>query len=176
MEKEKLEKIKMIKKIKSEKRMMYIFIFLLILVIIFLCLYFADKNNNIFGGKLAKTSNIKVKSSYSKDKNDGDNSKIDIEQDSKISNTDKTAKENEKNNDVTLDSNKNSNGKDAEAAAKVAINKFKELGENVKKEDLEILKIQRDGEELYYISSKENTAEVRILDSKITRLNSVPVK
>ena len=56
------------------------------------------------------------------------------------------------------------------------INKFKELGENAKKEDLEILIIQRDGEELFYISSKENTAETRIRDSKITRLNSVPVK
>lgn len=174
MEKEKLEKIKMIKKIKSEKRMMYIFIFLLILVIIFACLYFADKNNNIFGGKLAKHSNVKEKSSYAKDKNDGDNVNGNANQSYK--NTANASKENEKSTNVASTANKDSEGKEADVAAKVAINKFKELGENVKKEDLEILKIQRDGEELYYISSKENTAEVRISDSKITRLNSVPVK
>lgn len=173
MEKEKLEKIKMIKKIKSEKRMMYIFIFLLILVIIFVCLYFADKNNNTFGGKLAKHSNIKEKSSYAKDKDDEDNIKENTNQSSKSTNTAKNSKEN---TSVASTANKDSEGKEADVAAKVAINKFKELGENVKKEDLEILKIQRDGEELYYISSKENTAEVRISDSKITRLNSVPVK
>lgn len=54
--------------------------------------------------------------------------------------------------------------------------KFKDLGENAKKNDLEVLKIQRKGELYYYISSKENTVEVRISDNKITRVNSVPVE
>lgn len=61
-------------------------------------------------------------------------------------------------------------------AAKVAIKKFKDLGEDVNKSDLEILRIQRKGELYYYISSKDNTVEVRIKDNKITRVNSVPVE
>ena len=38
------------------------------------------------------------------------------------------------------------------------------------------VKIKRKYELYYYISSKENTVEVRIEDNKITRVNSVPVK
>ena len=60
-------------------------------------------------------------------------------------------------------------------ALKVARKKFEELGEKVNEKDLEILKIERKGEFYYYISSKENTVEVRISDNKITRVNSVIV-
>lgn len=60
-------------------------------------------------------------------------------------------------------------------ALKVARKKFEELGEKVNEKDLEILKIERKGEFYYYISSKENTVEVRISDNKITRVNSVMV-
>ena len=60
-------------------------------------------------------------------------------------------------------------------ALKVARKKFEELGEKVNEKDLEILKIERKGEFYYYISSKENTVEVRIYDNKITRVNSVVV-
>lgn len=60
-------------------------------------------------------------------------------------------------------------------ALKVARKKFEELGEKVNEKDLEILKIERKGEFYYYISSKENTVEVRISDNKITRVNSVVV-
>lgn len=60
-------------------------------------------------------------------------------------------------------------------ALKVARKKFGELGEKVNEKDLEILKIERKGEFYYYISSKENTVEVRISDNKITRVNSVVV-
>lgn len=62
-----------------------------------------------------------------------------------------------------------------EKALKVARKKFEELGEKVNEKDLEILKIERKGEFYYYISSKENTVEVRISDNKITRVNSVVV-
>ena len=60
-------------------------------------------------------------------------------------------------------------------ALKVARKKFEELDEKVNEKDLEILKIERKGEFYYYISSKENTVEVRISDNKITRVNSVVV-
>lgn len=60
-------------------------------------------------------------------------------------------------------------------ALKVARKKFEKLGEKVNEKDLEILKIERKGEFYYYISSKENTVEVRISDNKITRVNSVVV-
>ena len=59
---------------------------------------------------------------------------------------------------------------------KVAKKKFNELGENVEENNLEVLKIQRKGELYYYISSKDNTLEIRIKDNKITRVNSVPVE
>ena len=70
--------------------------------------------------------------------------------------------------------NKNDD-KQKEKALKVARKKFEELGEKVNEKDLEILKIERKGEFYYYISSKENTVEVRISDNKITRVNSVVV-
>ena len=66
--------------------------------------------------------------------------------------------------------------KQKEKAVKVAQEKFKELGEKVKKEELEVLKIKRKGEYYYYISAKDNTVEIRITDNKITRVNSVPVE
>ena len=70
--------------------------------------------------------------------------------------------------------NKN-DGEQKKKALKVARKKFEELGEKVNEKDLEILKIERKGEFYYYISSKENTVEVRISDNKITRVNSVVV-
>ncbi len=61
-------------------------------------------------------------------------------------------------------------------AVKVAIQKFKELGEEAKEEELEVLRIQRKGDLYYYISAKENTVEIRISDNKVTRVNGVPVE
>ena len=58
-----------------------------------------------------------------------------------------------------------------EKAIEKAIKKFKELGEQVKKEELEVLKIQRKGELYYYISAKENSVEVKISNLEITRVN-----
>lgn len=66
--------------------------------------------------------------------------------------------------------------KQEEEVIKVAEKKFRELGENIDKKDLEVLKIQRNGEIYYYISAKENTIEVREKDGKITRINSIPVE
>jgi hypothetical protein len=60
-------------------------------------------------------------------------------------------------------------------ANKLAAKRFKELGEKVKESELKTMKIQRDGEEYYYISSKENTLEVKIKTGEITRVNSVLV-
>lgn len=66
--------------------------------------------------------------------------------------------------------------KQKEKAIEKAINKFKELGEQVKKEELEVLKIQRKGELYYYISAKENSVEIKIDTMEITRVNGILVE
>lgn len=63
-----------------------------------------------------------------------------------------------------------------EYAKQLAVGKFKELNEEVKSKDLEILRIDRDGEEYYYINSSQNSLEIRVLSGEITRVNSVPVQ
>lgn len=63
-----------------------------------------------------------------------------------------------------------------EKAKKAAVKQFKKLKENTKIEELEIIKIKRDNEEYYYISSHENTLEIKINGGEITRINSAPVK
>ncbi len=63
-----------------------------------------------------------------------------------------------------------------EQAKKIAIKQFKELGEKTEKENLEIKKIQRKGEEYYYIKSPQNSLEIKILGGEITRVNSELVK
>lgn len=60
-------------------------------------------------------------------------------------------------------------------ARKIASKKFKELGDNTKKEDLNVTKIIRKGEEYYYITSKDNTIEIKINGGEITRVNSAVV-
>ena len=63
-----------------------------------------------------------------------------------------------------------------EQARKVAVKKFKKLGEKkVKQEDLNVKKILRSQEEYYYISSAENTLEIKIKGGTITRINSAVV-
>ena len=62
-------------------------------------------------------------------------------------------------------------------AKKTAIKQFEKLDEKgLKKDDLEILKIQRDGKEYYYISSPQNTLEISVKGGEITRINSVKVE
>lgn len=66
--------------------------------------------------------------------------------------------------------------KQKEKAIEKAINKFTELGEQVKKDELEVLKIQRKGELYYYISAKENSVEIKIDTVEITRVNGILVQ
>lgn len=76
-----------------------------------------------------------------------------------------------------VDTNIKEDGEISEEKAKeVAIKQFKNLGEKVSREDLNIKKIKRQGEEYYYITSKENTMEIKIKGGKITRINSAPVE
>lgn len=64
-----------------------------------------------------------------------------------------------------------------EKARKLAKKQFKKLGEkNIKEKELNVEKIQRKGEEYYYITSEKNTLEIKIDSGKITRVNSVAVE
>lgn len=61
-------------------------------------------------------------------------------------------------------------------AKTIAMRKFKDLGEsNLKSDNLETTQIKRGDELFYYISSKENTVEIRVADGTITMVNSVKV-
>ncbi len=63
-----------------------------------------------------------------------------------------------------------------EKAIKEALNRFNEMGEeNLTEDNLEVIKILRKGEYYYYISSPDNSLEIRISDGKIVRENSVLV-
>lgn len=70
----------------------------------------------------------------------------------------------------------NSDEQKKKKAIDEALNKFRELGENVNENELEVMKIKRKNEYYYYISSKQNTVEVRLSDNKITRVNSILVE
>lgn len=62
---------------------------------------------------------------------------------------------------------------DESYARKLAVKQFKNVGEKgLKEADLRVLKIQRSGEEYYYVSSKENTLEIKVVGGAITRVNS----
>ena len=64
-----------------------------------------------------------------------------------------------------------------EKARKLAKKQFKKLGEkNIKENELNVEKIQRKGEDYYYITSEKNTLEIKIDSGKITRVNSVAVE
>lgn len=57
-------------------------------------------------------------------------------------------------------------------ARRIAVKQFKKLNENVKEDSLSVTKIQRKGEEYYYIVSQKNNVEIKIMGGKITRVNS----
>lgn len=61
-------------------------------------------------------------------------------------------------------------------AKKLAVKQFKKLKEDVKEEELNIIKIQRESEEYYYITSVNNSLEVKIKGGKITRINAALVE
>lgn len=63
-----------------------------------------------------------------------------------------------------------------EEAKELAIKQFKKIGEkNLEKDKINIIKIDRNGEEYYYVTSAENTAEIKIKGGQITRINSASV-
>ena len=63
-----------------------------------------------------------------------------------------------------------------EEAKELAIKQFKKIGEkNLEKNKINIIKIDRNGEEYYYVTSAENTAEIKIKSGQITRINSASV-
>ena len=63
-----------------------------------------------------------------------------------------------------------------EEAKELAIKQFKKIGEkNLEKDKINIIKIDRNGEEYYYVTSAENTAEIKIKGGQITRTNSASV-
>lgn len=61
-------------------------------------------------------------------------------------------------------------------AKEAAIKQFKKLGEKTNKNDLTLKEIKRNGEKYYYITSKQNTMEIKVQGGKITRINSAPVE
>ena len=64
-----------------------------------------------------------------------------------------------------------------EKAVDKALKRFEKMGEeNLSEDNLEVLKILRNGEYYYYISSPDNSLEIRISDGKIVRENSVLVE
>lgn len=71
-------------------------------------------------------------------------------------------------------------GKDEEItkqqAREIAIKQFEKMGENIEKEKLEVLELQRKDGQYYYISAKRNSLEIRKKGGEITRINAVPVK
>lgn len=63
-----------------------------------------------------------------------------------------------------------------EEAKELAIKQFKKIGEkNLEKDKINIIKIDRNGKEYYYVTSAENTAEIKIKGGQITRINSASV-
>ena len=92
----------------------------------------------------------------------------------------KTTANNEvtKKEDVKVVQSRNSANEITEQEArKLAAKQFKELDEKwVREKELEVLEFSRANEYYYYISSKENTIEIKKDGGKITRINSVPVQ
>ena len=63
-----------------------------------------------------------------------------------------------------------------EEAIKLALKQFKTLGEkNIKKDDLEVLEIIKQKEDYYYISSPQNTVEIKIKGGTVTMINSATI-
>ncbi len=92
----------------------------------------------------------------------------------------KTTEDNEmtKKEDVkVVQSGNSANEITEQEARKLAAKQFKELDEKwVREKELEVLEFSRANEYYYYISSKENTVEIKKDGGKITRINSVPVQ
>lgn len=164
------------KRRKKERKVfnLYNFLILLCIVVILGSAYFLLEKQGI--DVMAYVENILPKEEESSS-NAEKNAKTDAKNESKTNSTDKVNNNSSQTKNTTTNENKSSGDEvTQEKAIEIAIDKFKELGENqLLNTEVEVIKIQRQGVEYYYISSPENTAEVRIEDGKITRLNSVLV-
>lgn len=63
-----------------------------------------------------------------------------------------------------------------EQARKAAVKQFKILNENVEEDELNVVKIQRNNEKYYYITSVNNSLEIKIDGGKVTRINAASVE
>ena len=63
-----------------------------------------------------------------------------------------------------------------EQAREIAVKQFKNLDEDITKEQLKLAKIRRGEVEYYYITSAKNSMEISIIGGKVERVNSVLVK
>lgn len=61
-------------------------------------------------------------------------------------------------------------------ALDAAVRQFKELGENVSSDDLKLQKITRDSIEYFYVTSTQNSIEIKIQGGKVTRINSATLE
>lgn len=63
-----------------------------------------------------------------------------------------------------------------ETAKGMAQKQFKILGETTKKDDLNVVKFQRDGIAYYYVTSLQNSLEIKVKGGQITKINSASVE
>ncbi len=87
--------------------------------------------------------------------------------------TDNNQAKSDTNQNISTPQNTNVVQVDENEARVIAVNKFKELGETIEKDKLNVVEIERGGQKCYFISSKSNTMEVSMSTGKITRLNSI---
>lgn len=61
-------------------------------------------------------------------------------------------------------------------ALDAAVRQFKSLGENVSSDNLKLQKITRDSIEYFYVTSTQNSIEIKIQGGKVTRINSATLE
>ena len=63
-----------------------------------------------------------------------------------------------------------------EQAKQIAVKQFKNLDEDTTVDQLKVTQIRRGQVEYYYVTSAENSMEIRILGGKVERVNSVLIE
>lgn len=63
-----------------------------------------------------------------------------------------------------------------DTAKDMAQKQFKILGETINKEELKVTKFQRRGEEYYYVTSLQNSVEIKVKGGEITKINAASVE
>ena len=80
-------------------------------------------------------------------------------------------------NSIIVKSNVSKNKDISEDAAReLAVKQFQKLNETIKKEELEVISLNRYNEAYYYIVGKDNTMEIKIKGGEITRINGTLVE